>query len=326
MGGRIDVAPAATRGPPPGFGGPPAALASQQPRPKKVGSAAAAFRPPLAPLRTAPLTAAPSLPQVSPPPGFGGPPSGHSSLDAAAPPASDAPPGAYAYAPFGAGHTVLHRSGGAPPDRFAPPGAHLAAAAGGLSDAAAGSRRSSSRFAFAQAEEDAAAAAAVAAAAAANRGALGGFAGGAPPPAQLQFPVHTAPPPAPRPHPAPASSPQDAGSFFKSLFPGANVNVAPAPAAQRPAMPPGFGGPLAMPAPPGAAHPMSASPGSLYNPLAGLFPSQPPAPAPPLQQQPAAAAGGRLGVAPGLALLRQLQGGAPVAASGLPGPSWQQGR
>lgn len=141
---------------------------------------------------------------------------------------------------------------------------------------------------------------------------------------------------------APAAQ-QDAGAFFKSLFPGVNINVSSAPAPVPRAPPPGFGppapalagygsggygsadgagalygnGPVSAP-PAGPAMPYpGTSPNALYNPLAGMFASpQQPAHYPHhqqpqqqhLHQQPPQAGLGAGGISPGLALLRQLQG------------------
>lgn len=112
-------------------------------------------------------------------------------------------------------------------------------------------------------------------------------------------------------------SPQDASAFFKSLFPTANINIADASQPQsslggaqqqqRLVGPPGFatggvGGALGM----GASSPMgSAQQQREYNPVSSMFSSVAP---------PAADGGaegreiGQQPIAPGLALLRQLQG------------------
>jgi hypothetical protein len=102
-------------------------------------------------------------------------------------------------------------------------------------------------------------------------------------------------------------SPQDASAFFKSLFPTANINIAntsPPPSTSSHE----FSGQHRMAAPPGFSAGVSPGMGNVqqqqhaYNPVSSMFPASAAAAAA------AAGAGGEQGVAPGLALLRQLQG------------------
>lgn len=273
------------RGPPPGFAAAPGAGVIGQPAQQH----GAPSYTPLDSLR---------LKKVVPPPGFGGglSPSSysqHSSVDSSSQLASaPAGPMAPSQGPPGFGHptqpagqqpfSALIGSGPAPLFDAAPLGSVDSAP-----PVAAPSRRQKSRFAFAQEEEDRKAELA------ANRGAHYPESSGATLHSNL---VHQ-----PMQQHAAHASPQDAGAFFKSLFPGANVNVAGPQQQQyqqqyhpRPAAPPGFG---AGEAASGPAH-------------AGY--------APPLRADPVS--GGQSiggdGLPPGLMLLRQLQGG---GAGGPPG-------
>ena len=171
-------------------------------------------------------------------------------------------------------------------------------------------RRQTSRFAFAQAEVDS------------GYGGSGGYGGDAP------FGGGPPPPPAPG-----GQQPQDAGAFFRSLFPGASVSVGTPPGhpGPSPAPPPGAltsalvgsyggsgGGSILLSEPRFRGSPLSG--GGLGQPTASpmgapYLQQQQQQPPPPGYYQGGGAGGGGLGGnASGINLLRQLQGsGAPAA-------------
>ena len=302
----------AARGPPPGFGGP--SPFTQQQQQQEQGTA-------------------PS--KVAPPPGFGGLSAGSGMNATTLSPHSSMESGGGApssgYSPFIGGSALFEPSTLASNEqRQLPVGNTSIAGAGSggaaaAAAAAAASRRQKSRFAFANAEEDmlnSMRSSYSAPHGTSHYNSTGSGTGGLPIQHRSSF-EHAPSPPSVHSLNDPGQqqpSPQDASAFFKSLFPGANINVAnasssvspqqaqqaPSPMQQRVSAPPGFG---AMSHTAGAAPTQHAQ--HAYNPLSGMFPSaslshsHSGGPTEPSQST----TSGGAGLAPGLALLRQLQSG-----------------